>query len=216
MDEKNDDEVHTPQLTNVPGGDNHEATQGNAQAAGDQRIQFAPGLKPRKRPAEDDAIAPVLQRRPSATSIPPQVISEKEKDRRQREREEEKNVNITEHLMTHQEVADKYKTRVDLARPGESSGLTAEDVEQRLLEHGLNVLTPPSKRHPFLKFFDCLSSLFNLLLIVAGILEYILLGIDFKDNFQNVRSACRTHHPCSCALQTTDSRCRRTWELSSL
>jgi sodium/potassium-transporting ATPase subunit alpha len=187
MDEKQDDEVHPPQLTNAPGDKTAEATQGNAQATGDHRIQFASNVKPSKRPGEDDAIAPVLSRRQSATSIPPQYLSEKEKDRREREKEEERNVNITEHLMTHQEVADKYKTKIDLARPGESQGLSAADVEQRLVEHGLNVLTPPSKRHPFLKFLDCLSSLFNLLLIVAGILEYILLGIDFKDNFQNVR-----------------------------
>jgi hypothetical protein len=33
---------------------------------------------------------------------------------------------------------------------------------------------------------DKLKNLFNVLLIVAGILEYILLGIDYKDNFQNV------------------------------
>jgi sodium/potassium-transporting ATPase subunit alpha len=27
---------------------------------------------------------------------------------------------------------------------------------------------------------DCLLTLFNILLIIAGILEYILLGIDYK------------------------------------
>ena len=27
---------------------------------------------------------------------------------------------------------------------------------------------------------DCLLTMFNILLIIAGILEYILLGIDFK------------------------------------
>jgi len=27
--------------------------------------------------------------------------------------------------------------------------------------------------------------MFNILLIIAGILEYVLLGIDYKDNFQN-------------------------------
>jgi hypothetical protein len=48
------------------------------------------------------------------------------------------------------------------------------------------VLSPPKKRHPILKYLDSLTSLFNLLLILAGVLEYVLLGIDFKDNFQNV------------------------------
>ncbi|KXN92000.1 Sodium/potassium-transporting ATPase subunit alpha-1 [Leucoagaricus sp. SymC.cos] len=36
-----------------------------------------------------------------------------------------------------------------------------------------------------MKFIDRLLTMFNLLLIVAGILEYILLGIDFKANFAN-------------------------------
>lgn len=31
-----------------------------------------------------------------------------------------------------------------------------------------------------LQYFDCLRTMFNILLIVAGILEYIILGIDFK------------------------------------
>ena len=30
------------------------------------------------------------------------------------------------------------------------------------------------------QYFDCLMTMFNILLIIAGILEYVLLGIDFK------------------------------------
>ena len=30
------------------------------------------------------------------------------------------------------------------------------------------------------KYYDCLMSMFNILLIIAGILEYILLGVNFK------------------------------------
>ena len=122
-----------------------------------------------------------------ALFLSPPVISEKQKDRRKREKEEErKHVDINEHLMAHQDVAERYKTRISMEKPGESIGLTTQQAEQLLLEHGPNVLTPPKKRHWILKFWDCLSSLFNLLLILAGFLEYILLGIDFKNNFQNV------------------------------
>ena len=88
--------------------------------------------------------------------------------------------------MLHHEVAERYKTSINLVKPEESLGLTGQQAEQLLHEHGPNILTPPKKRHPLLKYLDCLRSLFNLLLILAGILEYILLGIDFKDNFQNV------------------------------
>ena len=166
-------------------------TRQNPPHGGGQRIQFTPTVKPdRGRPVsgEEDVltfVAPVKRRSQSAASIP-QVISEKDKDRRKSEKEEEKNVNIDEHLMAHQDVAERYKTRINMERPEESFGLTGQQAEQLFHEHGPNVLTPPKKRHPFLKYLDCLSSLFNLLLILAGILEYILLGINFKENFQNV------------------------------
>jgi len=166
----------------------------------DVRIQFTPTVKPGRARAsgKDEAstfevpsrrsqsIHSIPRRPQSIVSLPP-VISEKQKKRRKREKEEEeKHVDINEHLMAHSDVAEKYKTRIDMGRPGESLGLTTEQAEQLLLEHGPNVLTPPSRRHWILKFWDYLSSLFNLLLIFAGVLEYILLGINYKDNFQNV------------------------------
>lgn len=88
--------------------------------------------------------------------------------------------------MTPEECAKKYATDINLTKPGESKGLTAAAAAKVLEETGPNVLSPPKKRHPILKYLDCLTSLFNLLLILAGVLEYVLLGIDFKGNFQNV------------------------------
>lgn len=73
-----------------------------------------------------------------------------------------------------------------MKRPGDSKGLTTQQAASTLLETGPNVLTPPKRRHPFLKYLDCVLSLFNLLLIVAGVLDYILLAIDYKGNFPNV------------------------------
>jgi sodium/potassium-transporting ATPase subunit alpha len=201
--------------------------------AGDLRIQFTPAVKPdRSRPSgkEDtltfippsrrsQSVGSITRRPQSITSIPP-VLSEKQKARRKREKEEEKkHVDISEHLMAHQDVAERYKTNINMKSPGDSLGLTTQQAEQLLLEHGPNVLTPPKRRHWILKFWDCLKSLFNLLLILAGILEYILLGIDFKDNFQNVsvmsipplandlRVACAFAYLCTSRL---------TWEPSSL
>jgi len=161
------------------------ATQ-NPAHGGSQRIQFTPAVKPdRTRHGSGDERASAFAARGTGRPSIPRVVSEKEKNRRKRE-EEEKNVNIDEHLMAHQDVAKRYKTKINMEKPEESMGLTSQQVEQLLHEHGPNVLTPPKKRHPFLKYLDCLCSLFNLLLILAGILEYILLGIDYKDNFQNV------------------------------
>lgn len=176
-----------------------------AAAGGDLRIQFSETVRPgrtklagkEKEDAGSIFVPPSrrslsvssgtrrLQRQPSVP-IPP-VISEKQKARRKREKEQEqKHVDITEHLLAHSIVADRYKTRINMEKPGESLGLTTQQAAQLLADHGPNVLTPPKKRHWILKFWDCLSSLFNLLLILAGCLEYILLGIDFKGNFQNV------------------------------
>jgi sodium/potassium-transporting ATPase subunit alpha len=165
-----------------------------AAAGGEQRIQFTSNVRPARGDAyvnrDDDISAyghPITQRSRSVASIP-QVISEKAKIRQKHEKEQEKkNVDIDEHLMPHEHVAARYKTRIDMQKPGESLGLTTREAEELLAIHGPNILTPPKKRNPFLKFWDSLSSLFNLLLILAGVLEYILLGISYKDNFQNVR-----------------------------
>ncbi|KAH8657690.1 hypothetical protein BX600DRAFT_468011 [Xylariales sp. PMI_506] len=163
---------------------------GPSSGAGPQRIQFAADTRspiPKKPVDEEkDGIAPIRIapiRRQSVTSLPPVPIGEKE--RRKREEEEKKHVDIDEHLMPHEEVALRYGTRINMNKPGDSLGLATTQIDELLQQHGRNVLTPPKKRHPFLKYLDCLTSLFNLLLILAGVLEYILLGIDFKDNFQN-------------------------------
>jgi sodium/potassium-transporting ATPase subunit alpha len=202
MDHEKDgaDDKSLPAIT--PGGDGGDALREkmaeDAAQDADQRIQFVPAAFPdRGRPEHKDADISAYathhvrrsSRAQSVVSIP-QVVSQTDKQRRKREKDEEKkNVDIDEHLMTHEEVAERYKTKINMDKPGESLGLTTEQATELLAIHGPNILTPPSRRHPFLKFLDCLTSLFNLLLIFAGILEYILLGINYKDNFQNV-SAC--------------------------
>ncbi|KAK0713196.1 hypothetical protein B0T26DRAFT_753337 [Lasiosphaeria miniovina] len=150
----------------------------NPTSGADQRIQFAPTV----RPPREDVIAYV---QPTIPSIPP-IFSGRERDRRARQDEHgKKHVDIDEHLMPHADVAERYETSINMKKPGDSLGLTTQQAEELLREHGPNILTPPKKRHPILKYLDALKSLFNLLLIFAGILEYILLGVDFKSNFQN-------------------------------
>lgn len=190
-----DNEKDTPRQIVVPENSPDENTLETTQAhGGGQRIQFIPPTKPergRQTGYKEDASISVDQIRRRSMSIAsiPRVVSETEKIRHKIEREEEKKtVNIDEHLMTHQAVADRYKTRINMKNPEESLGLTSQQAEQLLVEYGPNILKPPKTRHPFLKYLDCLTSLFNLLLILAGILEYILLGISYKNNFQNVSS----------------------------
>ena len=190
-----------PEKKAIVADDAVELAHNTTHTGGDQRIQFIPTVKPEREPragTKDDAstfvppsrrsqsVGSLTQRRQSNISLPP-VISEKQKARRKQEKEEEKkHVDINEHLMPPLEVAEKYHTHINMDKPGDSQGLTSEQAAQLLIEHGPNILTPPSKRHWILKFWDCLKSLFNLLLILAGVLEYILLGINYTENFQNV------------------------------
>ncbi|KAJ7684458.1 aminophospholipid-transporting P-type ATPase [Mycena polygramma] len=98
---------------------------------------------------------------------------------------EEANVDITEHRVPLSALGEHMKTSINTKDPGESHGLTAAEAATRLQRDGPNILTPPKKRSPLRQYIDRLLTMFNVLLIIAGILEYILLGIDFKDNFAN-------------------------------
>ncbi|KAJ3280654.1 hypothetical protein HDU79_011482, partial [Rhizoclosmatium sp. JEL0117] len=96
-----------------------------------------------------------------------------------------KSVSVTEHLLSIQDVASKYSVDVNEGKPQDSQGLTAAEAAKRLLENGPNMLTPPKKRHWILRFLDILMGLFNLMLLVSGVLCYVLLGINYAANYQN-------------------------------
>ncbi|KAI0792718.1 aminophospholipid-transporting P-type ATPase [Abortiporus biennis] len=101
------------------------------------------------------------------------------------EKDDLEGVDIVEHKLTFQELPVVLETQFDTKEPSSSYGLTDAEAKARLARDGPNVLTPPKKKSALRKYFDCLMTMFNILLIFAGILEYILLGIDFHGNFQN-------------------------------
>jgi sodium/potassium-transporting ATPase subunit alpha len=198
MDNEKNDSEHEKLPTNVLSKELSGASH-DGLVDGDQRIQFVSTARPDRTKTgggEDNIsiyVAPPGRRPQSIVSIP-QVISRRERRRRKSEKdEEEKNVDIDEHLMSHNDVAERYQTLINMEKPDKSLGLTTHQAEELLVSHGPNALTPPARRHPFFKYLDCLFSLFNLLLILSGILEYILLGISFKNNFQNVSTS---HFSC--------------------
>ncbi|KAF9265867.1 aminophospholipid-transporting P-type ATPase [Marasmius fiardii PR-910] len=98
---------------------------------------------------------------------------------------DEKSVDITEHSLPIEVLGAQLNTEVDTKDPGSSFGLSETEASERLARDGQNVLTPPKKKSALRKYIDRLLTMFNILLILAGILEYILLGIDFKNNFAN-------------------------------
>ncbi|KAJ2464043.1 hypothetical protein GGI02_005090, partial [Coemansia sp. RSA 2322] len=97
-----------------------------------------------------------------------------------------KNVDITEHLLSLDEVCERFNVQANADRPQDSFGLSASQAADLLATNGPNTLTPPKKKSSLRKFFICVTSLFNLMLIAAGILEYILLGIDYENNKANI------------------------------
>ncbi|KAG0166327.1 hypothetical protein DFQ28_001546 [Apophysomyces sp. BC1034] len=134
------------------------------------KIQFVKVIKPERTRTSHTVDT---QRRPSVSAS------------RRFEKKEKKSVDITEHLLTPEECSREYQTEINMAKPAESPGLSTEQVRRVFETAGPNQLSPPKRRHPILKYLDALSQLFNLLLVLAGILDYILLAIDFTANFQN-------------------------------
>ncbi|KAJ1334577.1 hypothetical protein BSLG_007732 [Batrachochytrium salamandrivorans] len=106
--------------------------------------------------------------------------------RRADENKQEQHVDVNEHLLSLEEVEKKYTVSVDAVKPTVSKGLSPEEATKRLEQYGPNQLSPPKKRHPFLRFLDHLLGLFNLMLLVSGIAAYILLAIDPVGNKQNI------------------------------
>ncbi|KAG0056105.1 hypothetical protein BGZ83_006366 [Gryganskiella cystojenkinii] len=113
------------------------------------------------------------------------VLSEKEKEKREAIAKKEKALDITEHMFPIEDIAARHGVSIDVAKAANSKGLDSAVAAQRLIENGPNILSPPKQVSAFVKFFRCLTSLFNLLLILAGILNYILLAVDPKGNKVN-------------------------------
>ncbi|KAJ2010607.1 hypothetical protein IWW57_006882, partial [Coemansia sp. S610] len=84
--------------------------------------------------------------------------------------EKAKNVDITEHLLSLMEVCEKFSVQANADHPQDSFGLSSTQAADLLARHGPNTLTPPKKKSSWRKFLACLTSLFNLMLIAAGIL----------------------------------------------
>lgn len=89
-------------------------------------------------------------------------------------------------MLSIEEVLERYQVKVDTLHPANSDGLDKEIVTSRLAQYGPNVMSPPKKIHPILKYLISLSNLFNVLLIVSGVLCYILFAIDSVGNATQV------------------------------
>ncbi|RXW15573.1 hypothetical protein EST38_g10279 [Candolleomyces aberdarensis] len=103
----------------------------------------------------------------------------------QKAEDENAHKEIHEHKLPVELLRQEMGVSFDVKDPARSMGLSLEEAKARLGRDGPNVLTPPKKKSGLRKFLERLFTMFNILLMVAGILVYILLGVQFKENFQN-------------------------------
>lgn len=89
-------------------------------------------------------------------------------------KEEKSESDITEHMLGLVDLQAELKTDF-------TNGLTSEEAEKRLLEDGLNMLTPPPKEHWFWKAVKHIFYGFAALLWIGSILCFIVYGIDQED-----------------------------------
>jgi sodium/potassium-transporting ATPase subunit alpha len=85
---------------------------------------------------------------------------------------------VDEHLLTAQEVASRYGTRLDEESPASSEGIDAQRVGELKALYGSNEFAPPMIHSPLIMYLKKLMSLLNIMLIIAGVLSYILYIID--------------------------------------
>ncbi len=84
--------------------------------------------------------------------------------------------------MSIEQICGRFKTSVNPAKPGQSLGLKPLDAFERTTKYGFNTLSPPKKKSGVIKFFECLGNLFNIMLIIASILQFTMLAIDPVSN----------------------------------
>ncbi|KAI9004751.1 hypothetical protein BC832DRAFT_558101 [Gaertneriomyces semiglobifer] len=97
---------------------------------------------------------------------------------------------IDDHRLSFRDVSAKYATSVNFKNPSKSVGLSPEEAVLRRDRYGSNMLTPPKKTPWYWKFLQCLASVFNVLLVAAGIGYLITYAINPMDYFENVYIGC--------------------------
>lgn len=88
--------------------------------------------------------------------------------------------------MSFEEMEKKIGVKFDLKKPTNSEGLSLEEAQKRLAEHGPNMLTPPKKIHPLIQFIMFMLHVFNVMLWLSGLAAYIVYAIQPAGNSANI------------------------------
>ncbi|KAK1737535.1 sodium/potassium-transporting ATPase subunit alpha [Skeletonema marinoi] len=88
-----------------------------------------------------------------------------------------RNVQVTAHKETIEELTSPSRLNVN-----PHTGLDADDAKQRLVTHGMNMLTPPKQTPAWIKFLKELSGFFSLLLWGGALLCFVGYSIDGSED----------------------------------
>jgi len=88
-----------------------------------------------------------------------------------------RNVQVTAHKETINELTSSSRLNVN-----PHIGLDADDAKQRLVTHGMNMLTPPKQTPAWIKFLKELSGFFSLLLWGGALLCFVGYSIDGSED----------------------------------
>eukprot|EP00759_Apiculatamorpha_spiralis_P010261 PhF_6_TR17072/c1_g1_i1/m.26166/K01539/ATP1A; sodium/potassium-transporting ATPase subunit alpha len=88
------------------------------------------------------------------------------------------------HLMT----TEQLGIALDLGSDALAGGLTTEQVHERRAKYGINALTPPERITLFERFMKNLFSPFSVIMQVAGVLCFIIVGINSSTGFLDVQT----------------------------
>lgn len=84
---------------------------------------------------------------------------------------------VVEHKLTLTELATRFG--LTFGKPmSKTSGLPDAAVQERRTTFGFNQLTPPKEKPIVLQFLKNMSDFFSIMLLVAGALSFVLLGLD--------------------------------------
>lgn len=83
-----------------------------------------------------------------------------------------------EHLITLNELEERYNTSFNVNEPAKSLGLTFDESLERLTRDGKNLLTPPKQKPEIVKYLQGFTNFFMILLMAAGILSMVAYGLD--------------------------------------
>ena len=84
---------------------------------------------------------------------------------------------VDDHLLSREDVAERYGVQIDWTNVGASKGLTSGEAEARLKANGPNRLTPPKETLEIIKFLKQFANPLMALLVVAGALTYMAYAL---------------------------------------